>query len=49
MRVLRDQCAELGDDAGVAAELQLCVESLLERPQPKLLQAIRLRSERNIG
>ena len=49
VRVLPDERAELGDDAGMAAELQLCVESLLERPQAKLLQAIRLRPERDIG
>ena len=44
MRVLPDERAELGDDAGMAAELQLRVELLLERPQAKLLEAIRLRS-----
>ena len=49
VRVLPDERAELGDDADMAAELQLRVELLLERPQAKLLEAIRLRSERDIG
>ncbi len=44
VRVLPDEGSEFGDDVGVAAELQLCVESLLERPQAKFLEVIRLRS-----
>ena len=44
MRVLPDEGSEFGDDVGVAAELQLCVESLLERPQAQFLEVIRLRS-----
>jgi hypothetical protein len=38
-RVLRDQRFELADDLGVAAKLEVGVDSVLDRRQPQLLEA----------
>ena len=47
VRVLRDECLEVGDELVVPAEREVGLHALLERDQPQLLQARDLGGERN--